>query len=150
MRKLNLPEYDLRQETRDGKTYIFDPFRKKMVHLTPEEEVRQRFAAYLTGNLGYPASLIRIEQSLSLNDMVRRCDILADKPAGRPVLLVECKAPSVKIGQQAFNQAARYNLVFRVPYLVLTNGLQHYCCRVDFEDRKVALVSEIPTWDLVG
>jgi len=150
MHKLNLPEYDLRQEMRDGRLHVMDPFRKRWLLLTPEEEVRQRFAAYLVNEKGYPASLLRTEYTLHLNGMVRRCDILVDKPAGMPSLMVECKAPLVKIGQKVFEQAARYNLVLRLPFLVLTNGREHYCCRVNFEAQKVELLSEIPSWEELG
>ena len=150
MFKLNLPEYDLRQEMRDGRLHVLDPFRRRWLQLTPEEEVRQRFVAYLLHEKGYPASLMRTEHTLHLNGMVRRCDILVDKPAGIPSLMVECKAPSVKINQKVFDQAARYNLVLRLPFLVLTNGIQHFCCRVDFEAQKVELLSEIPSWAALG
>ncbi len=150
MFKLNLPEYDLRQEMRDGRLFVLDPFRRRWLLLTPEEEVRQRFVAYLVNEKGYPVSLLRTEHTLFLNGMVRRCDILVDKPAGIPSLMVECKAPSVKINQKVFDQAARYNLVLRLPFLVLTNGIQHFCCRVDFELQKVELLSEIPSWEALG
>ena len=144
MQKLNLPVYDFQQRIEEGKQYILDPFRKKYVLQTPEEEVRQRFARYLVEEKGYPASLIRTEYTLSLNGMVRRCDILVDKPAGTPSVLVECKAPHVKISQETFDQAARYNMVFRVSYLMVTNGLKHYCCTLDFETRKVNFLESIP------
>jgi hypothetical protein len=144
---LNLPEYEFRQKTRDGKVLVLDPFRKKYVAFTPEEEVRQRFARFLVEERGYPPSLIQTEASLKLNRMVRRCDILVHKPAGRPCVLVECKAPGVKISQEAFDQAARYNMTFRVQYLVVTNGLKHYCCRVDFETRKVEFMDRIPEYE---
>ncbi|MCP4313120.1 MAG: type I restriction enzyme HsdR N-terminal domain-containing protein [Bacteroidetes bacterium] len=144
MPKLNLPEYDFRQRTEEGRQLILDVFRKRYVALTPEEEVRQRFARYLVEERHYPASLIQTEYTLNLNGMVRRCDILVDKPAGTPSVLVECKAPNVKISQETFDQAARYNMVFRVRYLMVTNGIKHYCCRIDFETRKVDFLENIP------
>lgn len=125
---------------------ILDVFRRKYVVLTPEEEVRQRFARYLAEDRGYPASLIRTEYTLDLNGMQRRCDILVDKPAGTPAVLVECKAPKVKISQETFDQAARYNMAFRVDILIVTNGLKHYCCRLDFETRKVSFLESIPAY----
>ncbi len=131
---------------RQGKQFILDPFRKRYVLLTPEEEVRQRFARYLVEEKGFPASLIRTEYTLHLNTMVRRCDILVDKPAGTPSVLVECKAPHVKISQETFDQAARYNLVFKVRYLMVTNGLKHYCCTLDFDTRKVVFLESIPDY----
>jgi hypothetical protein len=146
MQILNLPEYDFRQTERDGKILVLDPFRKRYVAFTPEEEVRQRFARYLIEELEYPQSLIQTEFSLKLNEMVRRCDILIHKPAGSPAVLVECKAPGVKINQEAFDQAARYNLVFKVKYLLVTNGIKHYCCKVNFETRKVDFLKGIPKY----
>ena len=147
MHKLNLPEYDFKQRIQDGKRYVLDVFRKKYVVLTPEEEVRQCFARYLVEEKGYPQTLIQTEYSLSLNEMVRRCDILVHKPAGSPSVLVECKAPGVKIGQETFDQAARYNMVFRVKYLMVTNGMKHYCCYIDFENQSVRFMDEIPAYD---
>ena len=147
MRKLNLPEYDFQHRMEDGKSFVLDIFRKKYVMLTPEEEVRQSFARYLMEKKGYPASLMMTEYSLKLNEMIRRCDILVHKPAGKPAVLVECKAPNVKISNETFDQAARYNMVFRVKYLMVTNGLKHYCCYVDFENQKVEFMAEIPPYD---
>jgi len=147
MRKLNLPAYEFNTREEEGKIYILDPFRKKFVMLTPEEEVRQRFSRYLIQELGYPASLMMTEKSLTLNEMTRRCDILIHKPAGHPAVLVECKAPGVKVSRETFDQAARYNLVFRVRYLMVTNGMKHYCCSVDFKNRNVQFMDAIPGYD---
>jgi hypothetical protein len=147
MRKLNLPAYDFQHRMEDGKRFVLDIFRKKYVMLTPEEEVRQCFARYLMEEKGYPASLMMTEYSLKLNEVIRRCDILVHKPAGKPAVLVECKAPNVKISSETFDQAARYNMVFRVKYLMVTNGLKHYCCYVDFENQKVEFMTEIPPYD---
>ena len=146
MRKLKLPEYDFQHRKEDGKPYVLDIFRKKYVMLTPEEEVRQRFARYLMEEKGYPASLMMTEFSLKLNEMTRRCDILVHKPAGKPSVLIECKAPEVKISNATFDQVARYNMVFRVKYLMVTNGLKHYCCYLDFETRKVNFLEQIPSY----
>lgn len=146
MRKLNLPTYDFQHRTEDGKLYVLDIFRKKYVMFTPEEEVRQRFARFLGEEKGYPASLMLTEFSLKLNEMIRRCDILVHKPAGEPAVLVECKAPEVKISENTFDQVARYNMVFKVKYLMVTNGLKHYCCYVDFETGKVQFLKEIPSY----
>ena len=143
MRKLNLPVYEFNTRDEGGKIYVRDPYRKKYVVLTPEEEVRQRFARYLAEEMGYPASLIMTEKALTLNEMKRRCDILVHKPAGQPAVLVECKAPEVKITRETFDQAARYNLAFRVRYLMVTNGMKHYCCYIDFEKQKVQFMDAI-------
>ena len=146
MRKLNLPAYDFKYRTEGEMTLVLDVYRKRFVKLTPEEEVRQRFARYLVEEKGFPASLIMTEYSLKLNKLSRRCDILVHKPAGHPVLLVECKAPEVNISQASFDQVARYNLAFKVSYLIVTNGLKHYCCQVDFNTEKISFLSEIPAY----
>jgi hypothetical protein len=146
MRKLNLPDYEFLYREEEGKRFVLDIFRKKYVMLTPEEEVRQRFARYLIEEKGYPASLIMSEVSLKLNEMTKRCDLLVHKPAGTPAVLVECKSPGVKIGPGTFDQAARYNLVFRVKYLMVTNGLKHYACALDFEKKKVHFLEELPAY----
>ena len=146
MEKLTLPEYDLRHRVSEGKPFVLDVFRKKYVALTPEEEVRQRFAHFLVNERAYPASLIQTEYSLTLNHMQRRCDILVHKPAGSPSVLVECKAPDVRITQEAFDQAARYNMAFRLNYLMVTNGLKHYCCRIEFDTMKVSFMDNIPAY----
>ena len=126
---------------------VLDVYRKRFVKLTPEEEVRQRFARYLVEEKGFPATLVMTEYTLKLNKMTRRCDILVHKPAGHPVVLVECKAPEVKLTQAAFDQAARYNLTFRVEYLMVTNGMKHYCCSLDFATRKIDFLGSIPAYD---
>ncbi|RPI45933.1 MAG: type I restriction enzyme HsdR N-terminal domain-containing protein [Bacteroidetes bacterium] len=147
MQKLNLPEYGFRVKVNPAGRFVLDIFRRKYVLFTPEEEVRQRFAWFLAREMGYPASLMMTEQSLKLNEMTWRCDILVHKPAGFPAVLVECKAPGVRITRETFDQVARYNLVFRVRYLMVTNGLSHYCCRVDFGLQKVVFLEEIPSYD---
>jgi hypothetical protein len=147
MRKLNLPAYEFKYRTEGENLFVLDVYRKRFVRLTPEEEVRQRFARYLVEEKGYPASLILTEYALKLNKLSRRCDILVHKPAGHPALLVECKAPEVSISQATFDQVARYNLAFRVSYLIVTNGLKHYCCLIDFETEEIRFLSEIPAYE---
>ncbi|MEA3461321.1 MAG: type I restriction enzyme HsdR N-terminal domain-containing protein [Bacteroidota bacterium] len=146
MRKLNLPAYEFRYRTDGEDLMVLDVYRKRFVKLTPEEEIRQRFARYLVEEKGFPASLMMTEYSLKLNKLSRRCDILVHKPAGHPALLVECKAPEVNISQATFDQVARYNLAFRVRYLMVTNGLKHYCCQLDFETEKITFLKEIPAY----
>ncbi len=146
MRKLNLPEYEFRFRQEEESRFVLDIFRKRYVMFTPEEEVRQRFARYLIEEKEFPTALIMTEYTLKLNEMVRRCDILVHKPAGHPAVLVECKAPEVKITQDTFDQVARYNLVFNVKYLMVTNGLKHYCCKVDIETQKVEFLKQIPKY----
>jgi Type I restriction enzyme R protein N terminus (HSDR_N) len=147
MRKLNLPAYDFQYRGDGESRLVLDVYRKRFVKLTPEEEVRQRFARYLVEEKAFPATLLMTEYSLKLNKLVRRCDILVHKPAGRPAVLVECKAPEVAISQATFDQVARYNMVFNVSYLMITNGLKHYCCKVDFKKQKVNFLTDIPTYE---
>ncbi len=147
MRKLNLPEYEFRFRQEEESRFVLDIFRKRYVMFTPEEEVRQRFARYIIEEKEFPTALIMTEYSLKLNEMVRRCDILVHKPAGHPAVLVECKAPEVKITQDTFDQVARYNLVFNVKYLMVTNGLKHYCCYLDFATRKVEFMKEVSLYN---
>lgn len=144
MQLLNLPHYDLKTRVENDKTYIFDPFRVKYLILTPEENVRQHFARYLIEELDYPASLMMSEHALSLNKMKKRCDLIVFNTSGEAVVLVECKAPEVKIDQSVFDQVARYNQVFKVSYLMVTNGLKHYCCKVDFSSRDIEFLKKMP------
>lgn len=146
MRKLNLPAYDFRYRTVGGNRLVLDVYRKRFVKLTPEEEVRQRFARYLVEEKGFPASLVMTEYALKVNTLSRRCDILVHKPAGHPAVLVECKAPELSINQASFDQVARYNLAFRVRYLMVTNGLKHYCCQIDFDTEKITFLKDIPLY----
>jgi hypothetical protein len=146
MQKLNLPEYDLKLKEESGRTLVFDPFRSKYLVMTPEEQVRQLFARYLVEEKQYPASLMATEYALTLNKMSKRCDILVFDRKGHPVVLVECKSPDVRIGREVFDQVARYNMVFRVAYLLITNGLKHYCCRVDHQAGTVEFLDDIPMY----
>lgn len=113
-------------------TEVFDPLRRKFVALTPEEFVRQHFAAWLVNGLGYPASHIANEVSLELNGTRRRCDTLVYDEKGDPMMIVEYKAPDISIDQKVFDQIVRYNMVFRARYLVVSNGLHHFCCAIDY------------------
>lgn len=125
---------------------VFDPLRSKYVALTPEEYVRQHFTAWMTGSLGYPASLMKNEVSLSLNNTRRRCDTVVFRSDGSPVVIVEYKAPTVAITQDVFDQIARYNMVLRSRYLIVSNGLRHYCCEMDYDNETYAFLPNIPHW----
>lgn len=144
MKPLNLPTYSLKIKSENGQNYVYDQFRQKYVSLSPEEWVRQNFTHFLINEKHYPASRIILEKSLRVNKMSKRCDIIVCNDFGNPALLVECKAPEVKIGQKTFEQVSVYNIAFKVDYLIITNGLQHYCCSVDFETGNVTFVKEIP------
>lgn len=147
MNKLNLPDFNVQLITEDKKTKILDVFRKKYLVLTPEEWVRQHFLHFLTNNLSYPIGLIAIECGLTLNNLQKRADILVYSKEGEPLLLVECKAPKVKITQNAFDQVSRYNLAFKVPYLIVTNGMQHYCCKINLKEKDYQFLKEIPNFN---
>lgn len=148
MIQLNLPTYQFNTRTSEtGKLDIFDPFRKKFVALTPEEWVRQNVVRFLVEEKRYPASLIAIEFPLKLNKMTKRADVVLYGTNGRPLLLVECKAPKVKITQNAFDQASRYNLFFKVPYLLITNGIDHYCSEVNLIEKKCRFLTDIPFYE---
>jgi type I site-specific restriction endonuclease len=131
MRTLNLPLFSFKYKDEAGKKLIFDEVRRKFVALTPEEWVRQNFLRYMEVHLGYPKGLTGVEKMLKIGGMAQRCDIVLYNRKGAAVLIVECKAPSVEIGEAALNQAARYNTSLHVPYLVLTNGLKHFCIYTD-------------------
>lgn len=145
MHHLNLPAIDARLRAGiNGKQEIFDVIRKKYVRLTPEEWVRQHFLNYMISHLGYPPSLIVVEAALTYNNMKKRFDILAYLSNGKPCLVVECKAPSVDLTQAVFDQVAMYNMTLAVDYLVVTNGLSHYACRIDHGKREYAFLKEVP------
>ena len=135
MERLNLPTYSFKLKSEEGRKLIFDEIRKKYVILTPEEWVRQHFIQYLVRMKSYPAALIEIERQFTYNRLTKRADILVNDRNAKPVLLVECKAPDVKINQETFTQAALYNLKFNLKYLVLTNGLDHFCCKFEGSGR---------------
>lgn len=125
---------------------VFDTLRKKYVALTPEEYVRQHFTAWMTEFLGYPASLMNNEVSLKLNDTARRCDTVVFRSDGTPSVIVEYKAPTVAITQSVFDQIARYNMVLRSRYLIVSNGLRHFCCEMDYEGDCYRFLPSIPQW----
>ena len=150
MQKLNLPGYSFKTKHQDEKLFIWDNIRKKYVVLTPEEWVRQNFINFLIYEKSYIPSLISVEHELKLNTLSKRCDILVFAKSGRPVLLVECKNPSIDITQDVFDQIARYNLVLHVEYLIVTNGLSHYCCKIDYYDRSYSYLKEIPSLKEIG
>ena len=127
---LNLPAFPFKLRTAEEESQIFDEFRKKWLKLSPEEWVRQHLAKYLQLDRKFPAGLIALEKSLEINGLRKRCDILCYSKEGKALLIAECKAPSIKISQQTLDQALVYNLRFKVPYLLLSNGINHYCLKI--------------------
>ncbi len=143
---LNLPSYPFRIRQELGKNLIFDEIRKKFLVLTAEEWVRQHLVQYLIRVKKYPRSLIKIEGGLKLNTLQKRSDILLYNHVGEKIMLVECKSPSVKIDQDTFDQIARYNTAYRVQWLLVSNGLEHYCCEIDFANSNYRFVEEAPEY----
>jgi len=146
MQQLNLPTYKFRIKSTKNKYEIFDIIRKKYVILTPEEWVRQHIIHYLIEEKKYPVSLIGVEKKLTINNLTKRTDILIFNNKGLPHIIVECKAPSVQITQGSFDQIARYNLKLKANLLIVSNGLQHYVSKMDFENEKYIFLENIPDY----
>ena len=145
---LNLPVHPLRvRRDSAGGCQVYDRLRGRYVSLTPEEWVRQHFVEYLVQDLGYPVGLIANEVSLKHNGMRRRVDTLVGDRYGRPLMIVEYKAPSVGITQAVFDQICRYNMQLRVRWLVVSNGLQHYCCRIDYDSMTYTFLPDVPCYE---
>lgn len=146
MLSLNLPKYETKICERDGKLQIFDPLRKCHVALTPEEWVRQHFVNFLIESREFPAALMANEVAITVNGMKRRCDTVVYDKQLQPRVIVEYKAPTVKITKEVFAQISRYNLTLKVDYLIVSNGLQHYCCRMDYPNNSYTFLHEIPEY----
>ena len=144
---LNLPHIDANIKQEGKKNTIFDPLRKRFVSLTPEEWVRQHFVSFLINHKGYPTSLIANEISIKLNGMSRRCDSVVFSSSLDPIIIVEYKAPSVTISKKTFLQVNSYNQVLRVPYIIITNGLSHYCYHIDYATMTLKFLNDIPSYD---
>ena len=147
MLTLNLPPYQYKIESRNGKNYIFDNLRKKYVALTPEEWVRQHFVHYLIDNKKFPMGLTANETQVNLNGTKKRCDTVVYNKELKPLVIIEYKAPTVQITQEVFNQITRYNIVLRVKYLIVSNGIRHFCCRLDYESNSYTFMPDIPCFD---
>lgn len=144
MYKLNLPEFDFKLKKDGGKVWIFDGIRKKFIVLTPEEWVRQHFVHFLISEKKYPRSLIRVEGGLLYNKLKKRTDIVVYDRSGAPWMIVECKAPSLRISAITLSQAALYNSTLRAQYLCVTNGLTHLCAHINWQERKTTQLDDIP------
>lgn len=149
MESLNLPEIYLNTREVDGKLTIFDTLRKKYIVLTPEEWVRQHFVHYLIKYKAFPKSLIKLEGGLHYNSMSRRSDILVYDRNGAPFLLVECKSSKVQVSEKTFSQAAQYNQSLKAPYLVVTNGLIHYCCKIFHDLKSYEFMEDVPAFPAI-
>nr|WP_320118395.1 type I restriction enzyme HsdR N-terminal domain-containing protein [uncultured Marinifilum sp.] len=146
MENLNLPTYSFKLKFDLQRKLIFDSIRKKYVVLTPEEWVRQNFIRYLVEEKGYPVSLIAVEKKVDINLLPQRSDIVLYNKNANPVIIVECKSTKIKITQEVFNQVARYNMKLKVPFLVVTNGLRHFCCYMNYEKHNFKFVEDIPNY----
>jgi len=146
MQPLNLPTYKFRIKSNENKFAIFDIIRKKYVVLTPEEWVRQHLIHYLIEEKNYPISLIAVEKKVTVNKLTKRTDILIFNSFGLPEMIVECKAPSIKINQDTFDQIARYNLKLDANFLIVSNGLEHFICKMDTENECYIFLENIPNY----
>ena len=147
MQNLNFPTYSFRLKNSENNTHIFDVIRKKFVVLQPEEWVRQHCVQYLIQEKKYPISLINVEKVVLINGLKKRYDIVVFNPDGSLALVVECKAPKVKITQAAFDQIARYNLTLKAPYLMVTNGLNHYFCTMNHDLESFEFLESLPNYN---
>lgn len=146
MKRLNLPTYSFNIKLIEQRKHIFDFIRKKFVILTPEEWVRQNFLRYLVDEKKYPATLIAVEKEFKLNNLSKRSDAVVYNKWAKPFLIIEFKAPEVKIDQKVFDQIARYNMQLKVDYLIVSNGMNHYCCKIDYSKGSYLFLKEIPAF----
>ncbi len=147
MQPLNLPPFEANIKKMDGMVKILDVLRRRFVALTPEEWVRQHFVHFLIGHKGYSPTLMANEVAVTLNGMSRRCDTVVYRQEElKPLMIVEYKRPDVNITQKVFDQICRYNMVLEVEYLVVSNGLRHYCCRIDLQGGTYTFLEDIPTF----
>ncbi len=145
--QLNLPSYDARIREFNGQRQIFDMLRRRYVALTPEEWVRQHFVHYLTDVKHYPKGLLCNEIELRLGEKKLRCDTVLYDQELQPRMIIEYKAPGISITQRVFNQITAYNMLLRVDYLIVSNGLQHYCCHLDRSLGQYVFLQEIPDYE---
>ena len=147
MLKLNFPPYQFRFKNSENKYAIFDEIRKKFIILTPEEWVRQHVVQFLLEEKKYPKSLINVEKVLKINGLRKRYDVVVFNSDGSIFILIECKAPEIKIAQATFDQIARYNMTMNAQFLMVTNGLNHYFCQMDYENEKYTFLENLPNYN---
>jgi hypothetical protein len=150
LKQLNLPDYTFRVTGNEGNQMILDTIRRKFVRLTPEEWVRQNFVRYLVNEGKYPPGLIAIEVMFILNKLKRRVDILIHNRQGKPVMIVECKEPEVRIDDKVFDQIVTYNLGLKVPYIIVTNGIVHYACKLKTDSSGYEYLNVIPLYEEIN
>ena len=147
MLPLNLPNFPIKLSQKDGKTYVWDPIRRKYVSLTPEEWVRQHFVNFLITQNNYPQERLANEVSIKLNTLSKRCDTVIYNAFLEPLMIIEYKAPFIELTRAVFDQIARYNQVLHVPCLTVSNGIQHICCRIDYGQQTYSFLKNIPTYE---
>lgn len=147
LKQLNLPQYSFRIAGKEGNEMILDPIRRKYVKLTPEEWVRQNFVQYLIDKGKYPPGLIGIEVMFRLNKLKKRTDILVHNRMGKPIMIVECKSPDIELTEPVFDQIVEYNMQYKVPYLVVTNGMVHFAAKVTPGINKHVYLNVIPLYE---
>ncbi len=150
MLQLNLPQYSFRIKKQNEKLVIFDSQRKRYVALTPEEWVRQNFIRFLIEEKGYPAAYLAIEKQLNMNGMNKRCDAILYNEHALPFLIIELKAPNVAISQATFDQVAVYNAKLKVDFFIISNGIEHFCCKVNLETARYEFFPEIPDFNQIA
>jgi len=143
---LNLPPYEIKISNKNGKTMIFDQLRRKYVALTPEEWVRQHFIHFLIDHKGYPQGLLTNEVQLQIGEKRLRCDTILYDKSLQPRMIIEYKAPSIAISQKVFDQITIYNFLLKVDYLIVSDGIQHYCCRMDYDNQRYCFLEDIPDY----
>lgn len=146
MQSLNLPPYEFRIKTEDEKKFIFDSVRKRFVQLTPEEWVRQNFMRFMITEKKYPESLMAVEKQIILNEILFRFDLLVYRRNGQPLLIAEFKAPNIKITQETFDQVVRYNMALKAETIVVSNGMQHFVCNIDYQNNSYSYLKEVPSY----
>lgn len=147
MYSLNLPTYAIKISGKGNKAVIFDNLRMKYVSLTPEEWVRQHFVHYLIEHKHYPAGLLANEVELKIGNKKLRCDSILYNKVLEPIMIIEYKAPTIQLNQKVFEQITTYNLLLHVDYLIMSNGIQHVCCKMDYKNEKYLFLKDIPDYD---
>ncbi len=147
MQALNLPQTSLNIVRKGNRLMVFDVLRRKFVTLTPEEWVRQHFVRFLSEHKGYPAARIANEVSVDINGMRKRCDTVVYAKDATPLMIIEYKAPEVQLTQSVFDQIYRYNTRLKVEWLIVSNGLQHYCCHIDYQRGECRFLDDIPLFE---
>ncbi|MDR3217690.1 MAG: type I restriction enzyme HsdR N-terminal domain-containing protein [Dysgonamonadaceae bacterium] len=149
MTGLNLPPADLKLKKYGEKNYVFDCLRKQYVRLTPEEYVRQHFIHFLITHRHFPASRLANEVSIDLGNIKKRCDTVLYDDFLQALMIVEYKSPSVQVKQETFDQIARYNMSLNVPWLIVSNGIRHFCCKINKERDGYVFLKDIPDYEEV-